>query len=86
MPAQDYPIPPLEPYTRVYTPLKKTTYSWYAYQFQQKLIELGYLEGEPDGIYGAGCVAAVEKYQRDHGMTVDGIASPELQMELLGPG
>ena len=86
MPAQDYPIPPLEPYTRVYTPLKKTTYSWYAYQFQQKLIEVGYLEGEPDGIYGAGCVAAVEKYQRDHGMTVDGIASPELQMELLGPG
>ena len=86
MPAQEYPVPALQPYTRVYTPLKKTTYSWYAYLFQQKLIELGYLEGEPDGIYGAGCAAAVEKYQSDHGMTADGIASPELQMELLGAG
>ena len=84
MPATDYPIPPLEPYTRVYTPLKKTTYSWYAYLFQQKMIELGYLTGEPDGIYGAGCATAVEKYQKDHNMTVDGIASPELQRELLG--
>ena len=85
MPANEYPIPPLEPYTRVYTPLKKTTYSYYAYLFQQKLIELGYLTGEPDGIYGAGCVTAVTKYQHDHNMEETGIASPELQMELLGP-
>ena len=84
MPANEYPIPPLEPYTRVYTPLKKTTYSWYAYLFQQKLIELGYLEGEPDGIYGAGCAEAVTKYQQDHGLEANGIASPELQAELLG--
>ena len=84
MAAKDYPVPPLEPYTRVYTPLKKTTYSWYAYELQEKLIELGYLEGKADGIYGDSCVKAVTAYQKANGLEETGIADPELLETLLG--
>ena len=84
MAAKEYPIPPLEPYTRVYTTLKKTTYSWYAYQLQEKLIELGYMEGKPDGIYGEGCVTAVKAYQKANRLEETGEADPELLEMLLG--
>ena len=83
MPAKDYPIPTLAPYTPVYTTMKKTTYSWYAYLLQQKLIEMGYLTGEPDGVYGPGCAAAVSAYQRDHNLEQTGVADPELIRTLL---
>ena len=83
MPAKDYPIPTLAPYTPVYTTMKKTTYSWYAYLLQQKLIELGYLTGEPDGVYGPGCVSAVTAYQRDHNLEQTGVADPDLIQSLL---
>ena len=83
-PAKDRPSPTIAPYERVYTTLKATTYSWYAYELQQKLIELGYLTGEPDGVYGDGCAAAVSAYQKDKGLEVTGKAEPELLKELLG--
>lgn len=83
MPAKDYPVPTLAPYTPVYTTMKKTTYSWYAYLLQQKLIELGYLTGEPDGVYGPGCAEAVTAYQRDHNLEQTGVADPELIQTLL---
>lgn len=85
-PAKGREVPALEPYEVVYTTLKKTTYSWYAYLLQQKLIELGYLTGEPDGVYGEGCEAAVSKYQADNNLEVTGKADPELMTELLGTG
>ncbi|MBR0368950.1 MAG: peptidoglycan-binding protein [Clostridia bacterium] len=83
-PAKGRPVPTLAPYERVYTTLKKTTYSWYAYELQQKLIELGYLTGEPDGVYGETCAAAVSAYQKDHNLEVTGEADPDLLEELLG--
>ncbi len=83
-PAKGRPVPTLAPYERVYTTLKKTTYSWYAYELQEKLIELGYLTGEPDGVYGETCAAAVSAYQKDKGLEVTGQADPELLKELLG--
>ena len=77
-PANGRVSPALEPYEMVYVPLKKTTYSWETWLFQEKLIALGYLTGEPDGVYGDGCVAAVKAYQRDHGLEQTGVADSDL--------
>jgi len=41
---------------------------------QEKLNALGYHCGTPDGIFGSGTVSAVKSFQRDHGLSVDGIA------------
>ncbi len=83
VPIQEHQIAPLEPYEMVYVPLKATTYSWEAYLFQQKLIELGYLTGEPDGVYGQDCAKAVKAYQKDHGLEQTGIADEALVRALL---
>ena len=82
-PIAEHTIPPLEPYEMVYVPLKKTAYCWEAYLLQQKLIELGYMEGEPDGVYGDGSVNAIKAYQKDHGMKETGEASAELVREII---
>ena len=83
MAANEYPTPALEPYEMVYVPLKKTSYCWEAYLLQQKLIEMGYLTGEPDGVYGDGCVAAIKAYQKDHGMQETGEADADLVRTIL---
>lgn len=41
---------------------------------QEKLIALGYLSGNADGYYGSSTIAAVKSFQKDKGLTVDGIA------------
>lgn len=43
-------------------------------QIQQKLSNLGYYDGSIDGIYGSGTKRAVTNFQRDYGLTADGIA------------
>lgn len=43
-------------------------------QIQQRLIKWGYLTGTADGIYGAKTEAAVKRFQRNNGLTPDGIA------------
>lgn len=43
-------------------------------QIQTKLKELGYLQGNVDGIYGNQTKQAVTAFQRDHGLSADGIA------------
>ncbi len=42
-------------------------------QVQQKLKDLGYYNGAIDGIFGSKTVQAVKNFQRDYGLTVDGI-------------
>ena len=42
-------------------------------RLQVKLIDLGYLTGPADGIFGSQTDAAVRGFQRDKGLTVDGI-------------
>ncbi len=44
---------------------------------QQKLKNLGYYTGSVDGIYGTLTQTAVRKFQRDNGLSVDGIAGPK---------
>ena len=41
---------------------------------QQKLIELGYLSGSADGVYGNKTAAAVRAYQKAQKLTADGVA------------
>lgn len=43
-------------------------------QIQEKLKRWGYYSGSVDGIYGSATEAAVKKFQKANGLTVDGIA------------
>ena len=49
---------------------------------QSRLIELGYLNGTADGDYGNNTMEAVKAFQRAAGLTVDGIATAEVQNAL----
>ena len=82
--AKDYPVPALQPYSRVYDVYKPTRYSWGVYLLQEKLIELGYMKGEPDGVYGHDCAACVKVYQKDHGLEQTGVADVALQEQIFG--
>lgn len=42
-------------------------------QVQQRLLNWGYYSGSVDGIYGSATEAAVRKFQRNNGLTADGI-------------
>lgn len=84
VPIREHTIPPLEPYERVYVSYKKKTYAWGVYLLQEKLIELGYLDGAPDGIYGDDCVKAVKAWQKDHGVEQTGVADAEMQERIFG--
>ena len=46
-------------------------------QIQTRLRELGYNPGTVDGIYGTNTQNAVRAFQRDKGLSVDGIAGPK---------
>lgn len=54
-------------------------------QVQQKLKELGYYYGAIDGIFGSQTISAVKRFQRDYGLTVDGIVGPRT-LSALGLG
>ena len=42
-------------------------------KIQQKLSDLGYYKGRVDGIYGTNTQSAVKSFQRNVGLTADGI-------------
>ncbi len=52
-------------------------------QIQQRLQELGYDPGTADGIYGTRTKNAIIAFQRDYGLSDDGIAGPKT-LEALG--
>lgn len=54
-------------------------------QIQQKLAGMGYYTGKIDGVYGSGTKQAVTNFQRDHGLTADGIAGTKT-LNALGIG
>ena len=49
---------------------------------QARLKELGYLDGEIDGIYGAATKEAVKAFQKRNGLSVDGAAGQQTQGRL----
>ncbi|MCG8917970.1 N-acetylmuramoyl-L-alanine amidase [Actinokineospora sp. PR83] len=44
---------------------------------QERLLELGYDAGRPNGVFVGQTEAALRNFQRDYGLTVDGICGPE---------
>lgn len=52
-------------------------------KIQKKLKELGYYSGSVDGIYGSGTQKAVKSFQKNCGITADGIAGPKT-LKFLG--
>lgn len=53
-------------------------------QLQEELIKLGYLSGDPSGVYDEATVAAVKEYQRANDLAIDGIAGPDTLGALYG--
>ena len=51
---------------------------------QQKLIDLGYLEGTADGIFGNKTEKAVRRFQWKNGMSADGLAGKKTLAALNG--
>ena len=76
-------IVPLGDYERDYKTIKNPTYSYAAYEVQVKLKELGFLDSDPDGIYGKGTAAAAKKWQESKGLPGDGVLTPDQQHLLL---
>lgn len=54
-------------------------------QVQQKLKDLGYYKGDIDGIFGSQTIKAIKNFQRDYGLTVDGIVGTRT-LNALGLG
>ena len=55
-------------------------------RLQSRLIELGYLTGTADGIYGSGTTAAVKAFQTANGLSATGTATVETQQKLFADG
>ncbi|MBE7065420.1 MAG: spore cortex-lytic enzyme [Ruminococcaceae bacterium] len=55
---------------------KRGSYGSEVRQIQTKLKSWGYYNGEIDGIYGSRTESAVKSFQRNNGLTADGIAGP----------
>lgn len=50
---------------------------------QQRLVDLGYLEGEPDGVLGPASFEALTQYQADNGLPASGEMSVDTLFKLL---
>ena len=61
---------------------KDSSDDWAVYSLQMKLIELDYLDGAADGVFGSGTGKAVAAFQEDHGLEATGVADIATQ-ELL---
>src|SRR5690606_25498801 len=53
-------------------------------ELQERLKTIGYDPGQIDGVYGPATETAISNFQRDEGLTVDGVVGPETWMA-LGP-
>ncbi len=50
---------------------------------QQKLKDLGFYTGSVDGVYGTGSMAAVKTFQRQNGLTADGLVGSRTYAVLM---
>lgn len=80
-PLDDKPAKaPFLPYLNLRQGDRGEAVSW----LQQRLIDLGYLDGMADGDFGPKTAAAVKRFQTDNAMAVDGVAGRDL-MEQINP-
>ncbi len=81
-PVKEHEVPPLAPFALTPRTYRKGDYTWQANLIQQRLRELGYLHGKPDGVYGDSTARAVGNFQKGNDLKVTGKADPATQ-ELL---
>ena len=78
-PATEAPVPtPAESWPK----LRRGDSGEAVAQLQEALIKLGYLAGTADGNYGSKTMEAVKAFQRNNGLTADGVAGEETQKVL----
>ena len=65
---------PQAPAVTTYKTLRKGDRGKSVISMQEALIKLGYLKGASDGNFGTGTKTAVENFQKENGLDVDGIA------------
>lgn len=65
--------------------LKKGVESEAVYFLQRRLKDLGYYDGTVTGGYYAGTIAAVKAFQKDHGLSADGVAGKDTLSALYDP-
>jgi len=51
-------------------------------ELQKKLVQLGYVVGTVDGKFGSKTEAAIRRFQKEHGLRVDGLAGTQTIKEL----
>ena len=74
---------PAAPAQTSYKTLRKNDQGEDVVMLQKALVELGYLSGAQDGIYGTGTQTAVKNFQKDHELDADGIAGKMTQEALF---
>jgi peptidoglycan hydrolase-like protein with peptidoglycan-binding domain/predicted chitinase len=82
LPPGDIPAPPpakeeKKPTVTISRVLRQGSKGPEVRQLQERLAELGFDPGEPDGIFGDDTEAAVEDFQECEGLLMDGIAGPQ---------
>lgn len=77
------PVYSRENWPREYRTLYRGRRGEDVYMLQMRLRELGYYSGTVTGGYYGGTIKAVEAFQRDHGLTVDGAAGEKTQALLF---
>ncbi len=82
-PITDYEIPPVDSYQLAPRVYKKGNFLWGVNLIQQRLHELGYLKGKPDGIYGETTVSAVKSFQTKNGLKSNGKCNLSTQQMLF---
>lgn len=81
--SQNASVPALEKFQMKAITLSNTTYARAAAVVQQRLIELGWLDGEADGEFGKASYRATGFFQMAAGIDADGVAGESTQRALF---